>query len=146
MDRRNVAPLNWYDVARRPSAQVYAKKVAQSRFCAREGQSRGWQSQSMAELSFLDPAVALRTAKEWHKLAVLSRLCATPFSDLRNLSTGRTSVVPDASTRLYLLYLLSLHAGIGTIQTKGTRDGSGNFHHFRPSTTYSSTLSLAAAL
>ena len=47
---------------------------------------------------------------------------------------------------LYLLYLLSLHAGIGTIQTKGTGDGSGNFHHFRPSTTYSSTLSLAAAL
>ena len=45
---------------------------------------------------------------------------------------------PYTSVSLYLLYLfMSPIPGVEAIQTRGTRDGSGNLHSFRPSATYS---------
>ncbi len=76
---------------------------------------------------------------------LLARFCATfliPDRDLRLVGKSQ----PSSSVSLYLLSLLSLYQGIETIQTKGTRDGSDNLHHLRPSATYSITPSLTAPL
>ena len=53
--------------------------------------------------------------------------CRAPFS-------GEDFVDVPRRASLYPLSLLFPHLAVETIQTKGTTDGSGNRHHFRPTT------------
>jgi hypothetical protein len=57
-----------------------------------------------------------------------------PGNQSASSSERRSLLTQPASVSLYLL---SPHTAVKAIQTKGTRDGASNLHHFRPTTTYS---------
>ncbi len=97
--------------------------------------------------------------KRGRKWQLFTRFCATLFShsrrrshagrripsrkEITQASTGSLARPnrkrqPACTSCLYCLYCLDT-TGVETMETKGTRDGAGNLHHFRPSTTCSRT-------
>ncbi len=73
--------------------------------------------------------------KSGTKWQLSTRFCATLLSDLqRGSHAGRRFPSRKEFTCTYCLYCFHT-LGIETNETKGTRDGSGNLHHFRSSTT-----------
>ncbi len=88
------------------------------------------------------PPDAPKSGTKWQVLETISATLLIPDGHLRLVGKSQTY----APRNLRLLSRLSPHLAVEAIQTAGARDGSGNLQHFRPSTTFSTTPSLLAAL